>query len=375
MVWTELSREKQDDIVLRSRTESLSLLANEYELLPQSLERKIRTLKQSGMFDYIVNKYGKNATKANVAPEKNVDNRSDRTTDPFLARLDRVVKSGITHSLGKTLIENVNPDAQVKDRLFYINPKKQWHGIFFTDLHCPYQDKLSIDAMIRVMKVLDHNIIINGGDNLDLYGLSTFAKDYDNLFVNNFDKEIAEHNIVMERIAAVTDAPKISLYGNHMERYDKWLSNTPFVSMNSARNNMSLDKLLSMSYYGWHNFAGTIMFAEKDNEMFPKPKLVLDHGTRVAKGAGKSAASQFKSYGAVSYIMGHVHRLGVSYMRTLHGQHCLAEGGTLRGLNPDYMKYPDWQNGMLHFVVDGDTVSITPILITNGHAYMGNTKI
>ncbi len=370
MVWTELGRDAQDKIILRSQAESIDELAKEYKLLPQSLHRKIRRLKQDGLYQWIIDKQNKKSAPqqkmAEVKPEP-------VKIDPFIARINNAVKGSATSN--NQYILNVNPDAPVKDRVMYIDPKRQWHGIFFTDLHCPYQDEDSVNAMIRVIKTLDHNIIINGGDNLDLYGLSTFAKDYDNLFQNNFDKEIKEHNRVMERIAEVSTAPKVSLYGNHMERYDKWLSATPFVSMGSAKNQMSLDVLLSMGYYGWNPFMGTIMFAEKENQMFPKPTLVLDHGTHVSKGAGKSAASQFKSYGAVSYIMGHVHRLGVSYMRTLHGQHCIAEGGTLRGLNPDYMKYPDWQNGMLHFVIDGDTVSITPILISNGNAYIGNTKI
>ena len=160
-----------------------------------------------------------------------------------------------------------------------------------------------------------------------------------------------------------------------LERADKWLAQTPFMGTAKSNTQLSLNRVLSLKHYGWHDFADTIMFAKAEEVKYPKPILLLDHGTRVKSGAVKSAASQFNSFGAVSYIQGHVHRLGVGYQRTLHGQHCLAEGGTLRDITPEYLKYPDWANGLLHFVVDKDVVTITPILIENGVAYIGNTKV
>ena len=364
MTWTELTREQQDDIILRSQNEVLDALAHEYNLLPQSLARKIRGLKQNGMYDYILNKLSK-------PQEKKGKIVSAPTEDPFLTNLFPLIRDS-NNSIEDKDIRRIELNNK---NVYLINPDKEWHGIFFTDLHCPYHDKKSVAALIRILNVLDHNILINGGDNLDLYGLSSYAKDSDMLFQYGFAGEVEAHNRIMEEIGQVTMAPKISLYGNHMERYDKWLGQISFMGTAKSNTQLSLNRVLSLKHYGWHDFADTIMFAKAEEIKYPKPILLLDHGTRVKSGAVKSAASQFNSFGAVSYIQGHVHRLGVGYQRTLHGQHCLAEGGTLRDITPEYLKYPDWANGLLHFVVDKDVVTITPILIENGVAYIGNTKV
>lgn len=369
-VWTELSRETQDEIILRyDQGETTIALASEFNLLSQSLDRKMRALKQNGLYYHIIRKNKGKHEKVKSSPYV-----ASKSINPFL----KVVESQKSYKAqGAIDFKFINEKAEPKHRAMLIDSRKQWSGIFFTDIHCPFQDDESINAMIRVLEVMDYNIIVNGGDNLDLYGLSVYAKDPDMVFQNHFQREVDAHNVIMDRIGeAARDVPKISLYGNHMERYDKWINNTPFLSMGYLKNQLSLDSILSMSHYGWMPFQGSIMFTEEMNNLYsPKPKMVLEHGTRVSRGAGKSAASQFRSYGATSYIMGHVHRLSVAYNRTLHGQHCMAEGGTLRTLNPEYMKYPDWQSGMLHFTIDGDVVSITPILIQNGIAYVGNSKI
>lgn len=365
MVWTELSREAQDNIILRSQIESITSLAEEYKLLPQSLDRKIRKLKQSGLYDYIIQKnVTKPATKKIV-----VDNAR---VDPFVQDITSLTHPSLQDMTCNNDIVKIVMDGR---NTFFLNPEKEWRGIFFTDLHCPYHDVPSINALLRTIKVLDHNILINGGDNLDLYGLSRYAKDSEMLFKHGFAGEVKAHNEIMESIAELSDAPKISLYGNHMNRYDLWLAQTPFMGNPSTNSSLSMNAVLSMNYYGWYDFAETIMFAKSDNTLYPKPTLIIDHGERVKTGATKSAASQFNAYGAVSYIMGHVHRLGVAYKRTLHGQHCIAEGGTLRGLNPEYIKYPDWTNGLLHFSLHRNVVTITPILIEGGIAYLGNTKL
>lgn len=385
MTWTELDRESQDDIILRfSQGDDVNVLAAKYKLLPQSLSRKMRKLKSNGMFDYILNKQANKRASYKLIE---VDNRGNKT--PVVRQVSRAPETRQSNAFLRVVDSQklyvpqpqidftfINQQEKPQDRMVTLDSDKEWSGIFFTDIHCPYEDPASVDAMLRVLKAVDHNIIINGGDNLDLYGLSVYAKDTKMLFQNHFSVEVEAHNRIMEQIGEASSAPKVSLYGNHMERYDKWMETTPFVAMGYLNNQLSLDAVLSMSYYGWHPFQGTLMFASKDNNiMTPKPVMVIDHGTRVKRGAGKSAVSQMKSYGSTSYVMGHVHRLGVNYIRTMHGQHCTAEGGTLRNLNPEYLRFPDWQNGMLHFTVHKDVVSITPILIEKGVAYVGNSKI
>lgn len=372
MVWSELDRVVQNKIAYRYSTgENVGKLADEFGLNTSSLIRKIRKLREIKIYDKMVML----GSGISTVPEPSIVKTS---TDQSRIENGNLLELLVNRS-NKTIKSN-NSDItfhdakRINDRVIYLDSNKEWSILYFTDWHCPLQDNSAIDAMIRVIKTVDHNLLINGGDNLDLYGLSSFVKDNDYLFKNNFNKEIAAHDIIMEKVANASNAPKLSLYGNHLDRYDKWLSNTPFIDLD-RNTNIGLDSVLKMFYYGWNPFVGTIMVSDKKDLQYPKPTIIFDHGQKATKGAGNSALSQFKDYGAVSYVMGHVHRLSVAYKRTLHGQHCIAEGGTLRDLNPDYTKYPDWQNGMLHISVNKDVVTATPILFSSGKALIAGIKI
>src|SRR5690606_37652260 len=98
--------------------------------------------------------------------------------------------------------------------------------------------------------------------------------------------------------------------------------------------------------------------------------------TLARKHAGNSSRGESENLGYISTISGHVHRLSVSYKRTIKGQIMMAEAGTLRGLRPEYNAYPDWQHGFLYLTfVPGLGVFCQPILIVNGIAYMNGKEI
>lgn len=388
MVWGELPNEKKKIITYRvHRGDNIADIAKDYDILPQSLARRIRDLKQQNRYDAYVDEGGayfiqradeiqQNLSSVLTVSATIPEHKPIKTTygNIFLDALCKMQQTG-HNCITDSDIRYVGADA-VEERKILLNAKKQWSILYFTDLHCPLQDNTAIKALMKVFDTVEHNLVINGGDNLDLYGLSTFSKEINQLFRNNFSKEVEEHDKIMAMIQDRSGAPKISLYGNHMIRYDKWLSNTPFMAMSGKSfKSLQLDALLSLEHYGWYPFVGDIMVSETKDVAYPKPTLIFTHGERAKRGGGNSALSQFKDFGAVSYVMGHTHRLAVAYQRTLHGQHVMAEGGTLRDLNPDYVKYPNWQNGLLHIMADGDKVVATPIVIIGENAYIGNAKL
>lgn len=404
MVWGELTLDKRKKIAYRYHTgEHVDNIAKDYQLKPQSLARRIRELKYSNKYDEYVkdgsiyfiqhDQIATHTTTGTITVSGNINDPVivipaattlyGTTSAPTIAKsygntfLDAMCKMEKTGANCITSSDIRYEDADdINERKVLLNSKKQWSILYFTDLHCPLQDNDAVKALMRVFDRVEHNLVINGGDNLDLYGLSSFSKEVNQLFRNNFAKEVSEHDKIMQMIAERSDKPKISLYGNHMIRYDKWLSNTPFMSMSSKSfSSLQLDALLSMEYYGWYPFVGNILVSENKDASYPKPTLIFTHGEKAKRGGGESALSQFRDWGAVSYIMGHTHRMAVVYKRTLHGQHVVAEGGTLRNLNPDYVKYPDWQNGLLHITADGDKIVVTPIMILGGNAYIGNAKL
>ena len=90
----------------------------------------------------------------------------------------------------------------------------------------------------------------------------------------------------------------------------------------------------------------------------------MRHGSRVSKHSGQSARMALESdMHQRSVLIGHSHRQGVYMAR---GPRLLVGGwevGCLCDLNPEYMRHPNWQQG-LAFVTTGTGHSFTVELVT-----------
>lgn len=335
MIWSNLKPEDQQEILDRVLVhgEDVEAIAFDYGLKSSSLSRKIRLIKRESE--------GKSSDKPNI-----------RTT----------------------LVGNTAPGSNPNERTLYVNVNRAVNIIVYSDLHSPFHDVKAVDAFLRCVKILPHDIVVDGGDGCDMYGLSSYQKNQIMLYTKHVAEDFKGHYAFCASLNKVSKAPKYRILGNHFSRYINWLHANPGVAWVEE---LQLDNLLRSKEYGWEVPVGSIYFnADITDVDYPDPELIIHHGTLARKHAGNSSRGESENLGYISTISGHVHRLSVSYKRTIKGQIMMAEAGTLRGLRPEYNAYPDWQHGFLYLTfVPGLGVFCQPILIVNGIAYMNGKEI
>lgn len=338
--WSDLSKQEQEKIIVRLECgDSRKTIAEEYSLHYESFARTMRRV------------------FAKRAPAQNIQATN---VSPYNAP-----------HLSIYIVDDENPN----NRSLFLNPSFKVNIIFFTDAHFPYHDQRATDAFLRACSVLDHDIIISGGDILDLYGLSKYGKDPHQLLAKNIKIEKRCFVEFAESLNEISPhSEKLGIWGNHMHRYTLWLADNPSFS---SMEELSMDNMLELRRLRWHKHVGEILFdADPGSIVFPKPSLVFHHGTISRKHSGASSRAESESFGYVSSVSGHVHRLSVAYKRTINGQILMAEGGTLRDLRADYIYRPDWQNGFLYMTYcPGGQIYCSPVLIHNGLAYYNGKQI
>lgn len=353
--WSELSRETQDSIIRRlDDGEDRKTIADEYSLEYQSFARTMRRIR---------------AKRKNRAKQELISYNQEHLVD--ITRLPPFqVKHLTIHIQGDTGL-----GSDPNERTLFINTERPLNILYFTDAHFPFHDPMCTDAFIRACEKLPHDIIINGGDTLDLYGLSRYGKDPSKTLVHNLKQERAAWKEFALRVnKASPHSEKFNIFGNHLYRYMVWLHDNPSIM---AMDEMQIDAIMQLQELKWHINVSEILFnADYTNLDYPDPEFIAHHGTVARKHAGVSSRSESENMGYISSISGHVHRLSASYKKTLSTQVLMAEGGTLRNLRPDYMRRPDWQNGFQYLTyVPGQTTFCTPVLIYNGNAYYNGCKI
>ena len=375
--WSDLSKTDQESIINRiiDNNEDSDPIAIQYNLKPSSLSRTMRRIKARR------NMQAANELRIHVGDKLETDSYYvgkdtvgiSMSNSPFMTLTPITSISRITPYNKKDLEIAISGDTESgsnpNDRTMFINSNKVLKILMFTDTHFPFHDSRAIDCFLRAAELLPHDIIINGGDTLDIYGLSKYGKDPSLAFSKNLKQECRDWRAFATKLNAISpDSEKFNIFGNHMERYITWLHNNQSVM---HMDEMQIDSLMKLDQLAWHINVGEILINGNYLDLdFPNPELIIHHGTNARKNAGSSSRTESENLGYVSSITGHVHRLSVSYKRTLSGQVIMAEGGTLRDLHPDYLHRPDWQNGFLYIThVPGVATYCQPILIHNGQAF------
>jgi hypothetical protein len=343
MTWTELTPLQQSSIIKRWKNgENHAKLAVEFDLNAESLSRKIRHLTANNTIHYYLN-YTPENEKIEYAQQ-----------DAFDIKI--------------TNIESVNPS----ERIAFVKSKKDVLRILiYSDPHFGMHDTVALNAFLRSTPEIPCDLILSMGDNLDFYGLSTFSKN-PQLLTQSLQSEIDSYSGFIESLNALTKVPKLSLIGNHELRYFRYLETNPYLY---AVRDYSLDRLLKIEEYNFLPLVSEIMINPSDDIYSPDPALILIHGTKASKHGGISARTQSEDYGYTSLGVGHTHKLSVVMRRTLRGQVTSFECGTLSTLNPEWQRYPNYNQGFMYVEVEGDFVSATPVPIYNGKALFCGKRI
>ncbi len=224
-------------------------------------------------------------------------------------------------------------------------------GAVVNDVHAPYHDKTAIALACKVIGWWRPDVLVYNGDLLDFYALSRYDKNPARSY--RLQDEIDTFHI--EVVAPINQSVgrncrKIFLPGNHEQRLQKYLSAHP--ELFSLRD-LELRNVLKLAQYGIEYADYSVQFGDV---------LEVSHGTRVNKWAGMSAKAEqeLRRY-AMSTITGHVHRSGTFKTRVGNEWRTGQESPCLCTLAPEYMRNPDWQQGITLFTVTDKICRIYPV--------------
>ena len=223
--------------------------------------------------------------------------------------------------------------------------------ILLSDLHIPYQDDIAVNSAIDFIKEKQPDVVVLNGDIVDFYDLSRFNKDPDR--VQCLQQEINEVQNVFKRIRkAVPEASIYFVKGNHEKRLETYLMKNPELYSLDA---LKLPNLLGLEKYG-------IEFVERELRL---GSLKIVHGDVVRKFSAYTAKAEIEKHDC-SGISSHTHRGGVYYQATPERYLLWAESFCLCDLNPHYVDYPNWQQGLLYGWVKGESFAVSPVPIVDG---------
>lgn len=235
-------------------------------------------------------------------------------------------------------------------------------SIVTNDWHVPFHDKYAFRLFLRVVANLQPRQVIINGDAADCYAISFFDKNPDRMKDSGFQVELDQFGELVTDLNAAKPADCTVHYlpGNHEDRLRRFLWSRA-AGLADLRA-LQLESLLGLDdlgvTYHEHEFALTT-------------NLVAKHGRFVRKAAGQSAHAELQDEKfSVSTITGHVHRIGQTMVRTRHGVVGGWECGCLCSIEPEYMRRPDWQQGIIavRTFANSDSFAVEQIPFLGGGA-------
>lgn len=232
---------------------------------------------------------------------------------------------------------------------------------FPTDEHHPFADEKAREVALKIVQDFDPELLVAGSDALDFYTISHFDKNPARVKMTLQTEIDTWKRAQREWIDAAPNAVVKFIQGNHEDRHRRLLWSNPSLSALDA---LQLPNLLELAAFNieWEYSKGEA--ANQEIVLFDK--LVIKHGKFVRSQSAYSAKAEveFERY-SLSSATGHTHRGGVYYTRTRQGIVQAAECFCLCSLEPEYVRFPDWQQGIMLINVDEDGVSFEPVPINS----------
>lgn len=207
--------------------------------------------------------------------------------------------------------------------------------VLLSDVHVPYQDRVTVEASVRAAKKLGAKGFIFDGDLLDCHEMSDHDKD------PGVPRYVEELKIARQLLQWVRQQlPKAEMVykeGNHEERVTRYVTrNAPALS---GLEETTLPHLLKLRDAGVQ-WVG-------DRRVIHLGKLNVLHGHEYGPGGGglQPAAWLYRKTDDVA-ICGHFHRISeFSKNNVRHKQRAAWTTGCACYLHPLYRRLNDWQHG------------------------------
>lgn len=214
----------------------------------------------------------------------------------------------------------------------------QYRELNLSDLHIPYHDPHAWQLALNIVAAVKPTGINLLGDMADFYRLSVYDKDPKRFEDGGLQEELDQwYRMARELQRAAPEGCRYRyIIGNHEDRLRRYLNRNPELYGLRALEIPSLFRLAELG----------IEYCDGEIEIVPG-YLVGKHGDVVRRDSAYSAKGELeKERYAISTITGHTHRLGTHYVRTRRGVVKAHENGCLCLLDPEYVKLPNWQQGI-----------------------------
>lgn len=223
-----------------------------------------------------------------------------------------------------------------------------------SDLHIPYQHNEALGVALKYGKEKDANCILINGDGFDFATISRHERDWRDRDINTefesarkFFQSLRKH---------FPRARIVFKYGNHDERWEKWL----YVKAPELFNvtEFQLDILMKFGELG--------IEVVKEKRIIRAGKLNILHGHELQGSGGVNPARATFLKVLNSVLVGHYHRTSSHVESTLDGDVISVHStGCLCGLNPLWLPINKWNLGAAYVDVD----------LSNGEYILQNMKI
>lgn len=278
-----------------------------------------------------------------LADELNLAYRSHKVSSVFGTWGDAVGRA-TAQDTGDEADILINTGPHDEDDIPYITMRKvkgDYKILVLPDIHVPYQNKVALEAAMRLGEEFQPDEVVQLGDLLDCYTLSKYSRSSNRH--GNIADEIEEAHDLLDEIKTRTGAKRATfIEGNHEARIRKYvLEKCPeLANLNALR----VDHMLRLADIGW-DFIPEHKFYQVNNVFFT-------HGEYANMHSAKKHIDEYR----VTVIHGHTHRITSRYHRGLDKTICGYEMGFLASFDvgAEFVKRANWQHGVGTVVMNGD---------------------
>lgn len=247
----------------------------------------------------------------------------------------------------------------------------------FGDRHAPFHDPRVDDLVLEIIKDLQPDLILDGGDGIDAICLSRFPKDHDELIGLSAELDL-DYQWRRRIQAAAPKASRILLECNHFTRRLEDLKKDGAWWM-AELDALTQENLFRLAETGWDLRTEWLWPADR-------PKLLAIHGDG-AQGIQSSrspvnAVRSISRENGISVLRFHSHVSGLEISRRWGETTFACQVGCLCDLTkqPKYTKHgtilSNWSNSiaLLYLGADGRALHIELVPIVNGTAFLGGKQ-
>ena len=230
-------------------------------------------------------------------------------------------------------------------------------------LHIPFHNKHIMKGIYDLMKCRKFDGLLIGGDFLDMGALSSYEKGKINKTGINLEDEYFAGNIVLDELESglPKNAEKVFMFGNHENRYYRWLAD---VDNNKYGNLIDPIEALKLKKRGW------TVYNEYKKDQHRIGSLHVFHGDFWNIHVAKKTLDTWKR----NVLFWHTHR---SQMYR-EGDFCAYNVGFLGNINSEAFDYAPrsqknkWANGfaIVHVIENRHYVEMINC-VGNGFVYGG----